>query len=87
MATTSQAVTTTPTAVAGLTSGTAYSIQFHGIGYLYISEGAAAPDADTAARNRYQNDANIPVKPATGEDIYIWAQMNDVGTISINEAV
>ena len=87
MATTVQQVTTSPTAIANLTQGTDYTIQYQGIGYVYVAQAAAAPNANTTAKLRYLNDERVTIDMPAGESIYIWGDAINQGQISVVEAV
>ena len=73
MATSSQSVTLTPTALSGLVVGKGYAVQNTGNGIsVYINQGNSVPSPNT-------NDAHIIdpgvvgiVKLLTGESAYVW---------------
>ena len=89
MATTSVSVDETPTAIAGLSDGSSYTIQNRSVTEVFIASAAAAPDvASTDAKilRRYPEILSVGrVTKESSEDLYVWVETGRSGTVSIDE--
>lgn len=75
MASRHQALTATPTALAGLTTGKRYTLQNRSPAPVYVAEASAVPGN---ARSAFALDPGFEriVEQASGEQIYIWATVS-----------
>lgn len=73
MASQSQTLTATPTALAGLTPGRRYTLQNLSRYTVWVAEASAAPTSNAAAFKLDSEYERIIEQPA-GEHIYVWAQ-------------
>ena len=74
MANSSQAVTTIPTALTGLTDGTLYQLQNTGAFPVFLEEAATAPDAGSLAAGIIAIKGFALIQPASGEAHYVWVR-------------
>ena len=85
MAATRVSVTTTPTAVSGLTAGTAYVGQNVGPYPMLLSAQTSTATTDTAAFV-IQPYGSFDVERASGESIYVWTSVEHGTTMVYDEA-
>ena len=64
-------VTTEWTELPDTVEGTRYTLQNLGSGVVYVTLGAAQPDADTYARGKLLPSAVAYPKPETGEKVWV----------------
>ena len=67
-------VTSDPTAIAGMATGSPYFIYNLSPYVVYTEEAAAAPDASNAAPIPIQPNERLPFTPQTGESLYVWVK-------------
>lgn len=72
MATSSQAVTAVPTALAGTVADTRYAVQNKGASAVTIAVAAGRPAADSDATFAIPPGAFGYPQPAVGESIWVW---------------
>ena len=74
MAHSSQPVTQTPTAIAGLVDGTLYQFQNTGAFPVFWEEAASAPDADSLSAGIIVPKGFAIIEPVSGESHYVWTR-------------
>ena len=87
---THQLVTETPTAIAGLSDNTTYTVQLIGGGSVWLETAAAAPAADSLTASFVEAPMAVRVQNGSGEATYVWAaslKLNSQQRIVINEAI
>ena len=67
-----QALSTSPTALAGLTASTRYTVQNRSHRVVYLQVASAAP-ADTAAAFAIKPDGFAIVSATGSDNVYVWA--------------
>ena len=76
-----QDVTTTPTALSGLTVGTEYTLQSRAPGLVYVEAADAAPSASGAAFVLSPEAFLIVKRDASTQEIYVWGERSGGGVV------
>ena len=84
---TSHSLTTAPTAVGGLSVGTAYQVQVRKTNYAMVEVATAAPDVDSlTALYVGRNDWAVVIRDESAEGVYVWNAAG-AGHVVINEVI
>ena len=83
-----QALTNTPTALAGVTAGTLYEIQNNSRHVVYIEEAAAAPSDPSGANRLHPSGSPLSVGRFRPTDsVWVWVTgLHPDGAVVYNEA-